>query len=228
MDITAVFRGDRFRLACGIASRTPETARNIGYKACPARMLRLADCRRPAIVAVCGINGVATQDDVQMDIATIFRGDHCRVVSRKTCENPWDSSNNAWDKKKFRGSGQGLDPPPRRKSLAKRGFSIAEIVQNAPIRATKQRQRRQKERSIRGSGPENRPPAPRSGTGRRGLSFLQLASGLPPSNPAVTCTPPGRGDSDTLNPSAIPSASTIWRSRCELSPPCWARPLWCF
>jgi hypothetical protein len=159
MDITAIFRGDRFRLACGIAPWIPENARDIGDKGCPARTLRRADCRGSAIVAVAGHNGVATQDEVQMDIATIFRGDHCRVVSRKTCENPWDFSNNARDKKKVSRVWPGVWPPSGAKSLAKRGFSIAEVVQNAPIRATKQRQTRPNGRSIRGSGRKTAPGA---------------------------------------------------------------------
>ena len=97
MDITAIFRIDRCRVFRQRLQNPRERSR---FQ--PQSVSRTEDATGrlpPAIVAVDGINGVATQDEEQMDIAANFRGDHCRVVWRRSSEIPGNSSKNAWEKK---------------------------------------------------------------------------------------------------------------------------------
>jgi hypothetical protein len=104
MDIAAIFRGDHFRVVFGIAFETPETALRLSYKARLAETMRPADLQRFAIVAACGHNRVATQDEEQMHITAIFRIDCCRVALQKSPKSPGNSSANARTRKKLRGS----------------------------------------------------------------------------------------------------------------------------
>jgi hypothetical protein len=63
--------------------------------------MRRADSLQPATVSAYGANRVATQQDQPADIAAIFRGDHFRVISRRTCQNPRDFSKTLRGKKKM-------------------------------------------------------------------------------------------------------------------------------
>jgi hypothetical protein len=64
-----------------------------------------------------------------MDIAAIFRGDRCRLVSGQSSRNPGNSSTIAWDKKKNRGS----DPFLGRNARENAGSRHSKPAKDAPI-----------------------------------------------------------------------------------------------
>lgn len=101
MDIAAVFQVDRFRVASRIGCQTHENAREFGYKMRPARMMQRAESHRPAIVAACGHDRAATQDEERMEITATLRSDCCRVVLQKSSKVPGNFSRNAWLRKKI-------------------------------------------------------------------------------------------------------------------------------
>jgi hypothetical protein len=90
--------------------------------------MRRADSLQPATVSAYGANRVATQQDQPADIAAIFRGDHFRVISRRTCQNPRDFSKTLRGKKKIRGSG----PFRGEKARQNRGFRRSKAPETGP------------------------------------------------------------------------------------------------
>jgi hypothetical protein len=68
-----------------------------------------------------------------MEIAAVFRGDRCRVVSRDPAKIPRNSTEKEWDNKKTRGSGPS-GAKETRKTQVPGGQSAPET---APIRTTR-------------------------------------------------------------------------------------------